>query len=83
VTLFEMLRRPGPLNVVLVQTKTGGSIKGVLVERNRVALVLRAAAIASVGINDSQIWSKAIGDLVIPMVNVDYWQEALPVTVLD
>lgn len=83
MSLFDQFRRVGPLNVVLVQTKTGNSIKGALVENRRDALVLRAAAVLTIGVNNAQTWEKAIGDLVIPMQNVDYFQQALSVEVLD
>lgn len=83
MSLFSQFGRTGPLNVVLVQTKTGGSIKGVLIHRDRTGLILRAASILSPGPNGQEIWSKAIGDVVIPVENTDFFQQALPVTVLD
>lgn len=83
MSLFSTFGWVGPVNAVLVQTKTGGSIKGALVHRDRSALVLRAAAVLGPGPNQEEIWTKATGDLVIPMENVDYYQQSLPLDLLD
>ena len=83
MTLFAMLRSPGPLNAVLVTTRDGQSIKGVLVERSRDGLILRAASLAGVDPNGVQVWTKMVGDVVVPMPNVAFYQEALGVELLD
>jgi hypothetical protein len=75
---------PGPAHVVWVTTKTGNSIKGVLVDRNRELMVLRAAALGSEdGATKQQMWTRLTGDLVIPMDNIDFWQEGLDPSALD
>lgn len=82
-SLFGQLGRTGHVNVVVVTTQTGGTIKGVLVDRRRDGLILRAASTLGTGPNNEAIWTKAIGEIVIPMANVDYFQQLLPLEVLD
>lgn len=75
---------PRPVHVVWVTTKTGNSIKGVLVDRTRELMTLRAAAIGSEdNATKTQTWVRLSGDIVIPMDNVDYWQEGLDPSMLD
>lgn len=67
----------GPLRSVVVTTRSGHTLKGVLVDERRSSLVLRAAALADVqpqGVS----FTPLDGDVVIPMDNVDFWQEVEP-----
>jgi hypothetical protein len=73
----------GALNVVMVTTRTGTSIKGLLVERARNGVVLRAASVGSLDHNNVATWERMGGDIVIPIENIDYWQENLPPEVLE
>ena len=83
-TLIGQLRSSLKLAVVIVSTKTGQSIKGALVDQRRDALVLRAAAIADFdGPSQDVTWHTLDGDIVIPMENVDFWQDGLPAGMLD
>lgn len=66
-----------PVRVVWVTTKTGATLKGLMVERTRDVMVLRAAAVGTVDNMQGEVWTKMQGDVVVPMDNVDYWQEGL------
>lgn len=72
-----LVPRARQLATVIVALKTGNSIKGVLAEQARDALVLRAASQATVGQNSVISWQPLAGDVVIPLDNVDYWQAGL------
>ncbi len=69
--------RFGPLNSVVVSLKTGTSLRGVLVDKRNDGLVLRAASVASLDQQGALHWVKLDGDVVIPVENLDYYQEAL------
>jgi hypothetical protein len=72
-----------PMTVVMVTTRTGTSIKGLLVDRGRSGIVLRAAAVGSVDHNGVTVWERMGGDVVVPIENIDYWQSNLPAEVLE
>lgn len=72
-----------PLQAVIVSAKTGQSIKGVLLDTRPDALVLRAAAVATVEQNGSVAWNALDGDVVIPMENIDFYQSGLDAAILD
>jgi len=77
-------RIQNPVEAVWVSLKTGDAIKGVLVDRHREFLVLRAAKVGSTRSQDgAQIWTKAMGDLVIPMDNVDWWATNIPIESIE
>jgi hypothetical protein len=71
-----------PLRAVAVTTATGSTIIGALVDARRDALVLRAARALGVDQNGNPKSEQLDGDVVIPMANVDYWQDALDPAVL-
>jgi hypothetical protein len=74
----------GALHVVWVTTKTGNSMKGILVDRTRELMVLRAASMGSeVGATKQEKWTRLTGDVVIPMDNVDFWQEGFNPSILE
>jgi hypothetical protein len=73
--MFSMT--PRRLRVVAVSTKTGQTIRGMLVDEKRDGLVLRAAALANLDQNQVVKWDPLDGDVVVPMDNVDFWQDAL------
>lgn len=77
-----MSKKARVLGAVIVSTKSGQSIKGMLIQRALDAIVLRAASLAAVD-KDAVTWHSLEGDVVIPMENVDFWQSALPADVLD
>jgi hypothetical protein len=72
-----------PMVVALVTTRTGTSIKGLLVDRSRAGVVLRAASVGSLDRNGVTVWERMAGDVVIPIENIDYWQAHLPAEVLE
>ena len=73
-----------PSEIVWVSLKSGDSIKGVLVERTREHLMLRAAKLGSIQpVTDAQVWTAMTGDVVVPLANIEYWQTGLPATVLE
>lgn len=80
--MMDWLRGTGPLRTVSVSTQTGSTILGVLVEERRDALVLRSARIVGVDTNGNPKIDHVDGDVVIPMTNVDYWQDGLRPEVL-
>lgn len=72
-----------PVDTVIISTKTGQSIKGVLVHRDRTAYILRAASIGSLDQNGVAQWQRLMGDVIIPADNVDYYQSALEPSILE
>lgn len=76
-------RLANPMVVALVTTRTGTSIKGLLVDRSHVGIVLRAASVGSIDHNGVTVWERMGGDVVVPIENVDYWQANLPAEVLE
>jgi hypothetical protein len=68
---------PASLHTVIVHTKTDRTIRGLLVEKSRDKLVLRPASIAVEEANGTTSWTKIDGDVVIPLDNVDFWQEGV------
>ena len=78
------IRVVNPVEAVWVNLKTGDAIKGILVDRQRDFLMLRAARVGTTRTQDgAQIWTKAVGDIVIPMDNIDYYQTAIPLEMID
>jgi hypothetical protein len=73
----------GPLPSVAVSLKTGTSIRGVLIEHALDALVLRSASQATVGQNQQISWQPLAGDVVVPMENVDYYQQLDPLATIE
>lgn len=73
----------GPLMVVLVNLRSGTTLRGALVDERRNALVLRGAAVANVGDDRRISWTGLDGDVVIPMENVDYYQASLDASLLS
>lgn len=69
----------GPIHAVIVTTKTDQTIRGLLVDKTRQYLTLRPASIAGQDPNNpgSMVWTRLDGDIVIPMENVDFWQEGV------
>ena len=83
-TLAAMFSMPTRrLRVVAVSTKTGNTIRGALVDEMRNALVLRSASLANPDQNGNIRWDNLDGDVVIPMENVDFWQDWLEPTILS
>lgn len=77
-----------PLRVVWVTTKDDRTIRGVMVERNREYVILRAAQVGNEfrqneGAPRRVEWTKMQGDVVIPVENVAYWQEGLDPSILE
>lgn len=70
------------LQTVIVSTKTGLDIRGVLREEHADGLVLAAASVLG-DENGQSVWKSLPGEVVIPASNVDYYQRALPPEVLD
>lgn len=67
----------GPLHTIIVHTKTEQTLRGMLSYKNKDFIVLRPASIATTDQNGAVIWSNVDGDVVIPMDNVDFWQEGV------
>lgn len=78
-------KRPAEPPVVLVTTKSGQSLKGVLREARSDALVLGLGSVASVAEGATKVeWLALDGDVVIPIDNVDFYQLGLDAaTMLD
>ena len=76
-------RQATELRAIEVSTKTGQTIKGALIEQHRDALILRAASVAIENAQGQINWHPLDGDTVIPMDNVDFWQDGLDATFLD
>jgi hypothetical protein len=70
------------LHTVIVSLKSGLDLRGVLREEADNALVLTSAAVAGT-VNERLVWRPLVGEVVIPLSNVDYWQRSLPIEVLD
>lgn len=76
-------KMPEQLATVIITTKTGQSIKGALVRHQRDALFLRFASVANVNPQGQITWMGLDGDTVVPMDNIDFWQDALDASLLD
>lgn len=84
MSLFQLFTGiTNPMRVVWVTTKTGNTIRGLLVEQRRDFLTLRSASLGTLDAQRGEVWTKMQGDVVIAMDNVDYWQDALPATALE
>lgn len=84
MSIWNLFFGPGPVHVVWVTTKTGQSIKGVMVARDRDIVVLRAAHLATVDQRTGgTTWPSIQGDVVIPWDNVDFYQEGLDPSIID
>jgi hypothetical protein len=74
--LLDRLRgRQEPLRAVVVALKTGGALKGLLTARDGTALVLRSGTLGNIDRNGKIAWQPLAGDVIIPMENVDYYQQ--------
>lgn len=68
-----LVARPRELRAIIVTTKTGLTIRGLLSEMDRGVIILKAAQRA--GEEQGRIvWQAIAGDVVIPADNVDYYQ---------
>lgn len=67
----------GIMHTIIVHTRTDNTIRGLLAAKNKEYLIIRPASIASTDQNGAIVWSKVDGDVVIPMSNVDFWQEGV------
>jgi hypothetical protein len=80
--LSDPLAAKGPLSWIVVSLTTGGEIRGVLRERATDAIVLGAPAVA--GEQNGRItWQPLVGEVVIPMERIEYWQRGLPPVMTD
>lgn len=70
------------LQTVIVSLKTGVDIRGLLREHAADGMVLTSAAVAGT-VNERIVWKPLVGEVVIPESNIDYWQRALPVEILE
>lgn len=77
-----MSKRTKELTAVIVSTKSGQSIKGLLLEQGSNQIVIRAASVAAVETNGIT-WHSLDGDVVVPMENVDFWQAGVAADVID
>lgn len=73
---------PQPLNIVVVTTKAGYEIRGLMREEGSNGFVLVDAAQSYTGPNGQTAWKPLIGEVVIPLANVDYYQRGLPPQIL-
>lgn len=76
--LLDRLRgTPEPLRAVVVTTKTGGALKGLLAGKDGSALLLKAAQLATQGANSRITWQPLAGEVIIPRDNIEYWQQGV------
>jgi len=68
---------PPKVKTVAVSLKTGSTVIGAMVSRSRDLLILRGAVLIGVDRNQQETRDRVDGDVVIPAINVDYWQEGL------
>lgn len=71
------MRFSNPLDTIVVTTKTGQLIKGILVDQSREKIMVRMASVSSVDRNGNTIWTRLNGDVVILSENVDWYQLAV------
>lgn len=72
------------LRPVIVTTRTGQSIKGALLDNSADGLVLRAASVAVESAQTHQVtWHPLDGDVVVPSLNIDFYQDGLDAAILD
>lgn len=76
-------REPQPLPVVVVSTKSGQLLRGVLVSVHRDALIMRAVTIATVERNQQTRYAPLDGDVVVPTDNIDFYQTGLDASILE
>lgn len=67
-----------PVHPVIVNTIDGNSFRGVMVDRNRSLVILRAVSIYAEVQNGAHEWKTVQGDVAIPWANISWWQEGLP-----
>lgn len=79
----QFLGLTAPVDAVIVTTRTGQSIKGVLVGNGRDGMMLRAASLGSIDGNGSPQWQRLMGDVVIPANNIDFYQCAVGAEILE
>jgi hypothetical protein len=72
-----------PVDIVVITTRDGSEIKGILREQSENAFVLTSAALAGEGPNGQTIWKDLVGEVVVPASRVEYWQRALPAEILS
>jgi hypothetical protein len=65
------------LELVVVSLKTGTDIKGLLRDHTPEGMVLTSATIAGEE-NGHVVWRQLVGEVVIPVDNIDYFQRRLP-----
>lgn len=76
------LPEPAPSETVVITTKNDTTLRGVLVARTPDGFVLRAASVMQTRGGEDR-WQALIGDTVVPLEQVDYWQRSLPIEVLE
>jgi hypothetical protein len=74
---------PPPLRTVYVQTLQGNTIRGALLHRRADAFVLRGAWLADQDPNGNEKWSSLDGDVVIPVRQIEFYQEGIDPTALQ
>ncbi len=62
---------------VVVSLLTGRSMKGALVEKGKMGIVLRAVQVEDTDAAHHQIWTRMDGDVFVPWQQVEFWQEGL------
>lgn len=72
-----------PVDIVVITTRDGTEIKGILREQSENAFILSSAAIAGTGSNQETVWKDLVGEVVIPADRIEYWQRALPAEILS
>lgn len=71
-----------PSETVVITTKNDTTLRGVLVARTPDGFVLRAASVMQTRGGEDR-WQSLVGDTVVPLEQVDYWQRSLPIEVLE
>jgi hypothetical protein len=80
-SMFSGIR--GPVRAVVLYTQDDRTFRGLLVDRNREYVVLRAARLAQMNNQTGrEEWTPLPGDVVIPAPNVAFWQEGLDPAVI-
>jgi len=70
------------LKTAIVHTKTDNTIRGLISEVTKDYIVLRPASIAGTDLATGNItWTKLDGDIVIPLSNVDFYQEGVEASI--
>lgn len=72
-----------PAPTVVVSTISGQLLRGALVKRQADSIVLRSASVASVERNQQSRFVALDGDVVVPWVNIDFYQTGLDASLLE